>query len=83
MRPLGNCESALSIHYFTFHHTYSMGTAAGAVNWWDTGAYLLSTRLARVLVAIARIFQLGASLKVLKNELIRPATHDGRSSWPC
>lgn len=30
-----------------------------------------------MLVAIARILELGATFKILENQLVRPATHDG------
>lgn len=39
---------------------------------------LLAARLARVLVAVARILELGAALKVLENQLVGPATHSRR-----
>jgi hypothetical protein len=52
------------------------------VNFFSRGgvAHLLAARLARVLVAIACIFQLGAALEVLENQLVGSATHDGPKS---
>lgn len=40
------------------------------------GKHLLSARLASVLVTIARVFELGASLEIFADERVRFATHD-------
>ena len=38
--------------------------------------HLFAARLARVLVAVAGIFELGAAFKVFENQLVGSATHD-------
>ena len=43
-------------------------------------AHLLTARLARVLVAITCIFQLGTALEVLEDQLVGSSTHDGPRS---
>lgn len=69
MRPLGNCDVSAIIA----HSTPSTFLRSGVT-------HLLAARLARVLVAVACIFQLGTALEVLENQLVGSATHDGPKS---
>jgi hypothetical protein len=47
---------------------------------WGWIFYLFTARLARVLIAIARIFQLGTSFEELEDQLIGLAPHGAREA---
>jgi hypothetical protein len=74
MRPLGNCGGERRGHMSTVQKR-------------DSGSsHLLAARLARMLVAIAGVFELGAALEELEDQLVGLATHGAhriaaRKSW--
>lgn len=54
---------------------FGHGQHENAVGYTDCWSHLLAARLACVLVAIARIFEFGAALEELENQLVRPSAH--------
>jgi hypothetical protein len=73
MRPLGNCAAVSRLH----SDPHPSPPPSAARTFAPRGCtHFFTARLARVLVAVAGIFELGAAFKVFEDQLVGSATHD-------